>query len=953
MLSKYKYHIYLFLIVIIGYWPFVFFQSALLHDNIDVALSTKFFASECYNNGLLPLWNPYQLFGFPAHADLQYTNWNLETLLVSLTFGYNYIVMHLLFILYLYLGALGMFLLSKHLSQSFKTALIISSVYVLSGIFSSHTQSLVTILGLVWLPYVMLYFLKWLNRPSFKSSILLIIFVYLFFTHGYQAFAFMILPILMLLFVINLYSYYKQKQNEQLKSLLFQSVFIIVCLCLLFSPIVISQIQSQNFVNRLNGMSVNDVMENPFPVLGLLSLINPLITIGQDALFNSEITMRNIFLGLIFFSIAFVSFFKKQKSNLAIVFLSFAILYVLASFGDVLPIRKSLYYVFPGFNLFRFPSLIRVVSILCVLCYVSIYYQFAVDALFNNKKYRNYFFSFLLSGLITVIVLLIFKINFHFEVNLFDKSFKSIVTSMPIIELLIYVSVVQFFIILILWIITNSSNTLFSFENKMGFAIVLEVLMMQCFYGQFTSFSELSPNDLQANFSKVQRGFPNLSKDAISENNYKFKELNYLWKNTGGFKKQLIVDDAWTSFYFSNYDQLIQHHALIFDELKQSAFVYGSKKLNHEFKITLPIDTSLNFISNTYHDNIVELNYNYKHVQPTHLLIDVITKDTVVLNTLQSYYTGWEASIDGAKTDLYWNAGLLMSVIIPPGKHVVTFSYSNRLFSNSLVISYVLFALLLVILIYQLSLKTKHKHLLSCLLLIIVLSFFYAFKVNNLKHQNTTSNTFITQKGITKRYDFNNKQDLFNCFTNLSLHSNSIVNYKWNNYYHSPEFWYALGVKDIKSNADLNKLSGDIDIKLNIKDKKTSRVDVYKELYIVTSNDFKDTLSQSIFLSNKNPYTKKINVLGFMNTNNELFGVVVLKAKLVAKPVVCIVFKDKYGEEKIMYFELNRYLIANDKWQKIPFYFNFNKGNMKLSELSLFMMNQNNNEVEVKDLYIN
>jgi len=162
MWTKLKYPVYLLLVVLLCYWPLTFFQSSLLCDDIDVALPTKYFAGECYQNGLLPLWNPFQIWGYPAHADLQYTNWNIEVLTVGILKGYDYNTLQIIFIGYLFLAGLGMFYLSRYLSRHEPTAFFIACVYMLGGLTVAHVQSLVTILGIVWIPYVLLHFLKFL-----------------------------------------------------------------------------------------------------------------------------------------------------------------------------------------------------------------------------------------------------------------------------------------------------------------------------------------------------------------------------------------------------------------------------------------------------------------------------------------------------------------------------------------------------------------------------------------------------------------------------------------------------------------------------------------------------------------------------------------------------------------------------------------------------------------------
>ncbi|MFB6305849.1 MAG: hypothetical protein ABEH43_02470, partial [Flavobacteriales bacterium] len=168
------------ILVFFVYWPVSFLLYSLKFDMIDVTLPWRFFASEALQNQGMPLWNPYQQCGYPFYADLQYPIWYPEVFMISSIIRYSNYTLHFLLLFYIMMGGMGMFKLSRFLNTSYHYSLLAGIVYMLSGLFVGHTQSLVTIMGATWLPWVLAYYLKFINNPyPMKNRIYLIIFAFL------------------------------------------------------------------------------------------------------------------------------------------------------------------------------------------------------------------------------------------------------------------------------------------------------------------------------------------------------------------------------------------------------------------------------------------------------------------------------------------------------------------------------------------------------------------------------------------------------------------------------------------------------------------------------------------------------------------------------------------------------------------------------------------------------
>lgn len=947
--NTYRYQLYLLLVVFIAYIPLTCFQSTLVNDDIDVALSTKYFAGECFQNGYLPLWNPYQIWGFPAHADLQYTNWNLETLLTGILSGYNYIILHVLFILYMFLAALGAFLLFRHLSKDARAGFYVACVYILSGLFIAHVQSLVTILGLVWLPYVLWSFLRWLQEPGIKHSILLCLFSYLLMTLGYQAFVFMLIPPFAVLFIQQLFVYYKEKKTTLIRQLIITGILSVIVLTVLLLPVLVTQFQAKPFVGRLNGMSVEEVMMNPFSPLSALSFINPVLTIGHDDWFNTELTMRNAFLGLIPLLVLLIALFKRHKSAVEMILLSFAALYLLGSLGDALPVRKLMYYLLPGFKLFRFPSLLRVPALLMLLCYGALNFKYVLGRLQEHRKKRNVaLVALLLLNLVVAILCFVKCEHLSFLRNGQHGFHQRVIHSDPW-EIALYVSLGQCVLIALLGFLWNRTKHEAGFFRKLGVATIAELTLVIWLYGQFTAFGSLKPKDLQANFAKMQSGFPFPSQDALNATKYKFDHLQHFWKNTGAFKKQLFNEDAWTSFYFSNYDKLSSQLTDLKDSLQSYPFIYFSSPHAEELATSLPVDTSVQFIKSTFHVRNAKADFQYTAFSPQKIAMNVKTREALILNLQQSWYSGWSVKVDGFEKEILWNAGLLMSVAVPQGLHSITFEYKNPLFEKALAVSYTMLVLLIVACIVLSALPRKRKQVLFLFFLACVLgicAMFFRRSPKQAEVKNGFTYDFATS---TRYYDFNTTSDIASCIRSLRHFQPRNIRYSWTNYYNSPELLYALGIDPSATGQDLS-MNSQISYRWLPKAKTVNHT-LFDSTY--ADQSFIDTTrahGYALVLNEaQNPYSGLITLNAAAVKDRDLYGFVTLKASRFSKPMVVAKIRHSDGTEEQFYFALNKYLLHTGDWEEVPYF--FSRHNRKPGdEVRLFLMNANPYTVYAKEL---
>ena len=100
-------------IVIVALFPLVSGTNTMKWDATDLYLPWKYYVTECFANGELPLWNPFINSGFPQMADPG--SWYpVSWILAWLGGGYSLNVLHWEYIIHLFIGGFGMYSLLRH-----------------------------------------------------------------------------------------------------------------------------------------------------------------------------------------------------------------------------------------------------------------------------------------------------------------------------------------------------------------------------------------------------------------------------------------------------------------------------------------------------------------------------------------------------------------------------------------------------------------------------------------------------------------------------------------------------------------------------------------------------------------------------------------------------------------------------------------------------------------------
>ena len=105
--------------------------------------------------GTLPFWTPHVTFGFPLIADIETTVFYFPTLLMGLVLGSGSWALGFQLILHVALGAVGMYVLLRHVGASELAALFAGAAWLFSGVLWAHSLHLSIIQSAAWLPLVL------------------------------------------------------------------------------------------------------------------------------------------------------------------------------------------------------------------------------------------------------------------------------------------------------------------------------------------------------------------------------------------------------------------------------------------------------------------------------------------------------------------------------------------------------------------------------------------------------------------------------------------------------------------------------------------------------------------------------------------------------------------------------------------------------------------------------
>lgn len=640
---------YSFLIFIV-YWPLSFGIYGLQYDAVDVYLPWRFYASESLLQGEVPLWNPFQDGGYPIYADHQYSIWNPELFIVSLFGRFNASTIQFLLLVYLVIAGLGFNFFLSQFKLSKKVTFVGGVMFMLSGIFVGHAQSIVSILGAVWLPWALGAYIKALkDNVTLRSGLLLVIFMFLMLSSGYQAVSIMLFYVVLTLFFARTIQLIRSRNWLLLGKVLLRHLFVVFSLGLLLTGIAISVIEVFPHLSRLEGLSLEDTQKVIFHPKSLLSILFPFSS-SQSTYSGTDISMQNIFSG-VFVIFLFYFGIKELRSRLSttlIVLLVFGVFYGLASFGNLTLVQPLLAKYVPGLDQFFYPVFYRYfawIALLTVSCFGLQQYS---DKLISIRSLRIFIAAMAIVYFVTLLLnfgQLKSALNKLWADYVFYAGKLSIHESLAF-ESALHVALLSSFLIALYF--KPRRHLLIVF-------IIAEISIVNQLNIPITVHNSTRTATMDQYLSTFAVGFnaPVLSESINSfEGTHRFGPF---WRNIGNYTGRPEFD-AWSSFHLKEKENVSDDDPGLIEELKKKPFAYLQSA----------------------NGSIVMSDF-----QPGSFTFKVEAVDHPDIFTLQqTYYPGWNLRVDGEERDINLFHDFQMATPVRPGQHIIEFTFCNDLIKN-------------------------------------------------------------------------------------------------------------------------------------------------------------------------------------------------------------------------------------------------------------------------------
>ena len=689
-IKQYKFYLAFFLITILAFWQIVFFVHPVKYDMIDCYLPWRYFIGECLQNGKFPFWNPYQNLGYPIHSDPSSGAWYPIVWLIGYFWGYSIYSIGFEFWIHVFIAAIGTYKLAITLKLSNPVSFITALCYILCGIFIGNSQHITYVISACWLPFVINYYLKICNEEKYINSFKAAIFLFLMITGGYPAFTIILFYLLVIFFIYYCIHFLKLKNKTDLVKFLARNVLFLILTILLSAGILLSIYEASPYITRIGQFTLTKALFCPFSPQSCISFILPFATVKNIEFFSTDFSMSNAYFGILMFLFFILGIFIKKPFQFKILFY-FGLFALAASFGNYLPVREFLFNYVPMMNIFRFPSVFRLFTIIGFL-FIAAYWleKFLNNNFDKSRKSLKISLITLISLLILFIMTILFYENtavFSFLQNdLFTFSKTSSLLQHILFQCAIQLVIVGVFMFIV-WKVKERSK--FIKYTIVVFAVEL-IFNAQLNEPYTTYYGEFSAKNSNNHIKKFPSGFPQLPDVKLSDINS--SELYYgpFWKNVNIFQKK-ISPEGFNSFVFTGHEYFKEQSPLLFKKTIDNKIVFLCDNVFDEKDIKVFEKDSVYksnrlFFKEKEFEQLKGQSFINKnsdsaklvYFSPDSFIVKTNTENKQIITLLQNNYTGWEVLINQNTVKVYTSNNSLISAILPAGKNTVCFIYRNK-----------------------------------------------------------------------------------------------------------------------------------------------------------------------------------------------------------------------------------------------------------------------------------
>lgn len=649
-------------------------HESLKWDAVDCNLPWRYFVGESIDHGIFPLWNPYQHFGYPIHADMR-SVFYVEGLIIGLAGGYNVALLNVLFLLYLSVAGTGMYLLSGQITKVHVARLIGGIAYMLSGHFVGHGQELSIIIAAAYIPWVLHFFIRLQQHALWPDLWKSAFFIFLLLTGGYQALSMMLLYLLIVLFLAEMWR--RRSRNGQVLRLLRMNVTLSVIVLISLSVLIVTFYQVSPHVQRFAGITLKDAHFMPFSPQCLISLLTPFAVVTDTDFYDTDLSMSNGHFGLLLL-IGLLSALFRRRGMVENIFLGFGVLSLFASFGSYTPVREWLFHHAPLMNLFRMSGHFYFFALLGFILVGTA----EVGRIVGETKIQ--WKQPLAATALLFIAIAAIGIYFYqtHEVNyrplVFLAEYDTHIGGTPRVHHVLVHAVIQCSLLLLLmtgiWLLRHRTKA-FSWL-MLGFVLIEMAIAVRLNF-PITIGSGHSPALLQSKIDQNPQGFP-LPDLTVAVGTHRDgpQHMNPLWRNTNILTKTVSFE-GFNSFRLDVYENFREKTPAAFEAILGRPVIFFSDSL-----------------AGTPSDSIV-----MERFAPGTVAFSVNASSARSVTLLQTDYPGWQTFVNGEAVQHSLNS-IFPSVAVPKGATRVEFQYRNPAVMAGFGLSYGMFAFICLAILY-------------------------------------------------------------------------------------------------------------------------------------------------------------------------------------------------------------------------------------------------------------
>lgn len=692
---------YLALLIIAGmaFFQVVFFQHPMVYDTIDCFYPWRFHVGECFQNGIFPFWNPYQDLGYPSHADPSSGTWYPMVWLIGSTIGYNLYTIALEFFVHIFFAGVGMFTLAKTLRFDWRIAFIAAVSYMLCGVFVGNAQHLPYVISAAWLPFLLNFYFRMIREHSWSNAYYAGFFLFLMITGGYAAFVIILFYFFVITAGIYLFRAAKFRGAFAFSDLIARHTAFVLTAIIFSAGQLYSIWQVSPYLDRIQGFTLEQALFSPFGPKAFISFVFPFATVRFSEWFNSDISMINGYFGIILFIFFIAGLFSKKSIEVKFL-LGLGLFSLAAAVGDALPFREILYRYVPLMNVFRFPSVFRIFTVLSFIL---------IGANYLNNQYRSgqtlNFKRWIipLTGILSFFIVIVFWLRAKTDLGILqfiDSAILKAVNDSKIEQHIVFQAILQFSVILLLLVIVKFVKKRDWQIRSIAVLITLDLIFATQLNAPYTVYyPQVDSGPAFSATNDLPKGFPAMNDISIEEAGKLPGLGSPYWQNLNIFQKQISAE-GFNSFSFGSYEDIERKYPFVFKELQKNRVVLLSDKVIHARRMVAANrdstfkpnylffeDAAFNVLNTIRLKNIDSDDAYITSYSPNKFKIKTLVEETQLLTLFQKDYIGWKAYIDGEETPIYKSNYNFMTIVVPGGTQEVVFEYENPIILGAFGIS--------------------------------------------------------------------------------------------------------------------------------------------------------------------------------------------------------------------------------------------------------------------------